>query len=81
MHLLHLALPCVVPFPTARCPGPAIVAFAGSLGLSVANVLSGGPPLVHCLCSTTGVYLLAMVVGMLLEQHMSNALTPAKAQA
>lgn len=81
MHLLHLASPSAVPPFCARCPGPAIVAFAGSLGLRLANILSGSPPLAHCLCSTTGLYLLAMVVGMLLEQRLSNALTPAKAQA
>lgn len=64
---------------SGMCPGPAIVALGGSLGLSalttLKHALTGMPvPEMPCLCFKAGTYVVGMLVGMLLETYVARAL-------
>ncbi|KAG1677251.1 hypothetical protein FOA52_013450 [Chlamydomonas sp. UWO 241] len=65
---------------SGMCPGPAIVAFAGSAGVRAFDTLAGAPAALEaaapgsCLCAKAGAYIVAMIAGMLIEPYITRAL-------
>lgn len=55
---------------SGMCPGPALVAFGGSVALKLQDALAGLPLDAPCLCAKTGIYLASMLAGMLIQERI-----------